>query len=302
MMKITKAVLTALMLVSFLPSCVREDLSDCHSINYLLLSYVGDGEDEIFNDMIDKVDIYIFNSDNILVKSYTLPEADVRARKTMLPQLEEGNYRIVCLGNTYHTEVSGLRTRAFGNDITFSDKDYTEGRTIKGNDPLYFSSLDYEIEPFDVEKQTDKVKTAVFRCSHYDVIIQVVGAPDSRNLPKIEMTGLLPSTDFTNKACGEEVTYVPETQYDAGRATMTSSFNIMRHTAQERVDINVLGTDGTMLANVNLAEFLTANADKIDVTKQEVLIPVEIRFMSGEVTIQVPGWFVEEIRPDLNKE
>lgn len=298
MMKITKAVLTMLMLVAFLPSCVREDLSDCHSINYLLLSYVGDGEDEIFNDMIDKVDIYIFNSDNRLVKSYTLPEADVRARKTMLPQLEEGNYRIVCLGNTYHTVVSGLPTRAFGNDITFSDKDYTESRTVKSNDPLYFSSLDYEIEPFDAESPSDNIRTAVFRCSHYDVMIQVIGAPDTRDLPKIEMTGLLPSTDFTNKARGEEVTYIPETQYSATNATMSSSFNIMRHTAHDRVNVSVTDTDGATLATVNLAEFLAANADKIDVTKQEVLIPIEIRFFSGQVIVQVPSWFVEEIRPD----
>lgn len=298
MMKITKAVLTALMLVAFLPSCVREDLSDCRSINYLLLSYVGDGEDEIFNDMVGKVDIYIFSSDNRLVKSYTIPDADVRARRTMLPQLEEGSYRIVCLGNTYHTDVSGLPTRAFGNDITFSDKDFTEGRTVKSNDPLYFSSLDYKIEPFDAESPSDNIKTAVFRCSHYDVMIQVIGAPDTRDLPKIEMTGLLPSTDFTNRACGEEVIYEPEKEYDEAAATVTCSFNIMRNTSHDRVDINVRNADGTALANVNLAEFLRANADKIDVARQEVLIPVEIKFISGEVIVQVPGWFVEEVRPD----
>lgn len=297
MMKITKAVLTMLMLVAFLPSCVREDLSDCHSINYLLLSYVGDGEDEIFNDMIDKVDIYIFNSDNQVVKSYTLPDADVRARKTQLPQLDEGNYRIVCLGNTYHTDVNGLPTRVFGDDILFSDKDYTAGRTVKGNDPLYFSLLDYEIEPYDAENPNDKVRTAVFKCSHYDVIIQVVGIP-GENLPVIGMSGLLPSTDFTNKARGEEVTYIPETQYSATNATMSSSFNIMRHTAHDRVNVSVTDTDGATLATVNLAEFLAANADKIDVTKQEVLIPIEIRFFSGQVIVQVPSWFVEEIRPD----
>ena len=297
--KLSKTVLAALVLLACLSSCIREDMSDCRSINYLLLSYVGDGEEEIFNDMIDKVDIYIFDSDEKLVENYTLPEADVKARKTLLPPLDAGDYRIVCLGNTYHTDVKGLPVKAIGENIIFSDKDYTEGKTVSGNDPLYFSSLVYEIEPFDAMLPEDKVETAEFRCSHYDVVIEVAGVPDAKNLPLLKMSGLLPSTDFLNVACGQEVTYEPKTAYNAEKTLMSASFNIMRHKAHEKTDITVENSAGVVLAKVNLAEFLAANSDKIDVSKQEVLIPVRIEFKSGNVSIKLPEWFIEDVKPEF---
>lgn len=50
-----------------------------------------------------------------------------------------------------------------------------------------------------------------------------------------------------------------------------------------------------------MAEFLAANPI-IDCSKHEVLIPIRIEFKSGEVTVTVPEWYVEEVKPNFKCE
>lgn len=52
------------------------------------------------------------------------------------------------------------------------------------------------------------------------------------------------------------------------------------------------------LAEVNLAEFLADNP-VIDCSKHEVLIPIRIEFKSGEITVGVPEWYIEQVKPEF---
>ena len=109
-MKYTKYILSLMFLAS-LNGCIKEDMSDCPGNCTLKFSYVGDGTTQIFQDKIHKVDMYVFDSDGMLLSSHPISEADVKKQSTEL-NLPVGDYQIVTVGNTYNTEVSGEQNLA----------------------------------------------------------------------------------------------------------------------------------------------------------------------------------------------
>ena len=61
----------------------------------------------------------------------------------------------------------------------------------------------------------------------------------------------------------------------------------------------MLSLEGTELAVVNFAEFLSENSKYIDCSKQEVVIPFQIGFKSAEVEITMPDWAITDVTPEF---
>ena len=296
-MKLRNIALTLLLAGGLSTSCIKEDHSDCYNVYRLALSYQGDGKTEIFQEKIDRVQMYVFDAKGTCVASERLSDEAVQARVTTLPPLEPGDYRIVCIGNAYETGVEGLSSGKMEN-ITFADMDYITGETVSGNDPLYWSSIDYTIAPYDEYKQIE-TKTTYFASSHFDVTVDIIGVPaltKASGYPTIELVGVSPQTDFNNKAKGQATTYVMKASHDGNR-TLSAVNNIMRHTNQSSVYLRLADASGASLVEVNFAEHIAKHG--IDVTKQECVIPFEIEFNSYEVTVTVPSWYIESVTPEF---
>lgn len=291
----------------FSTSCLKEDHSDCYNTYKLIMSYYGDGDTEIFPQKIGRVEMYVFDESDACVSSGVLPEGDVASRTVTLPPLRSGNYRIVCVGNTYDTGLENLSSRDYSK-ILFAANDYMEGKTVKGNDSLYYATLQHTILPFDatVYERTDTIR---FASSHYDILVEVVNAPEYVGKhPKIELIGVSPQTDFENTAGGQATDYTMETVHDGINTTLAVN-NIMRHKNHEDVYLKVTGEDGREVAMINFADHIEAHKDYIDTSKHECLIPFRIEFGTpgypfegGEcldIKITIPQWFVESVTPEF---
>ena len=100
-------------------------------------------------------------------------------------------------------------------------------------------------------------------------------------------------------ALAERTDYLLETEYDGGSNLLTACTNIMRHTDHSQVGVCLRSPDGrTLLAEVNLAEFLAENP-VIDCSRNEVLIPIRMEFVSGKVVVTVPEWYIEDVKPEF---
>lgn len=286
----------------FSTSCLQEDYSACFRRYKVMLSYLGDGQTEIFSEKINKVEMYVFDRNDNCVAAQTLSDAEVESQTAVLPALEPGDYRIICVGNAYETGVENLDSHDY-DKIYFAADDYLKGNTVSGNDSLYYASKELTVVGFDPKNAEEDV-TVAFASSHYDILVEIINAPDwiGKN-PKVELVGVAPYTDFENKAAGTPVDYLMQTEHDG--VNMTTAFaNIMRHANHEEVYLKVTGEDGSNVAMINFAEHIEKYKDHIDPTMHECLIPFRIEWdptICADVIIDLPKWMVVEVTPEFNK-
>lgn len=279
-----------------LNGCIKEDRSDCPGNCLLNFSYVGDGTTQIFQDKIHNVDMYVFDSNGTLLSSHPVSEADVSRKATQLI-LPVGDYRIVTLGNTLHTTVTGKERFV---TALFHAQVYGTEERVTGNDSLYYACREITIpgDAQDIEKQMD------FASSYYKVHVEVAGITprvsdtDAAAWPVITLSGVLPTTDFYNEAGGTPATYYPATVTYEQQHFMLARFNILRHPDSKDIVLRLTAADGEEMAAINLADFLQANPF-IDLSKHEALIPIRIEFKEIETTVTVPQWYITQVKPEF---
>lgn len=169
--------------------------------------------------------MYVFDADNDCVGSGVLSEEEVANRTAVLPPLDPGDYRIVCLANTHHTEVDNLDCRRF-DQMRFACR----GLALQERwSPATIRSITLP-HPIRLSRtmpgREDRTQVVGFASSHYKVSVEVAGVPASGQRADgtlvLELCNVSPCTDFENRACGEATTYRLESKYDVGRALLTA--------------------------------------------------------------------------------
>lgn len=275
-----------------LGSCIREDLSECYSINKLQLVYTGNDESsDLFQEKIGSVELYIFDAAVECVYNRALTDVELSQQEVTLPRLLVGEYRIICVANGKNTDVVATEGKDYS-AMYFADRSYTLGEATQTNDSLYWASHSFTIT------SDDSVQVVKFESSHYDVLVEVVGV-DAQSDVHIEMSGVAPCTSFdSNEAFGTPTTYYPAIESIASESKKSSTFSIMRHTDHSAVEVKLCDKNGAELAKVNLAEFLAANPS-IDCSLNEVTIPISFTFKLSDFVVTLPEWYIQDIKPEF---
>ena len=291
-MKLKIYILSLAMITVALGSCIREDLSECYSENKLQLVYTGnDKSNDIFQEKIGSVELYIFDAAVECVYNRALTDVELSQQEVTLPRLLVGEYRIICVANGKNTNVVATDGKDYS-AMYFADKSYTAGEATKGNDSLYWASKNITIT------SDDNIEVAEFVSSHYDVYVEVVGV-DAQSEISIEMSGLSPRTSLDeNVAFGNPTTYYPVVESNASEYTKSSTFSIMRHSDHTSVEVKLCDKSGGELAKVNLAEFLAANPS-IDCSLNEVTIPISFSFKLSDFVVTLPEWYIQDTKPEF---
>ena len=281
-----------------LASCIKEDYTDCERCT-LTFSYTGDVAQDVFAEHITRVSLYVFDADERLVLTKQIEQNELKAFQGTKLNLNPGKYKIVGVGNAYDkTEVSNTSSQDM-TKIEFHHPNAPEQGVVEGNDSLYLGQKDIVI-PSDYWYEAD-VK---FYSSHLKVSYTVEDYTDGGQLtaPLVDLRvkNLLPATDFTNRVVGQKMTYNPKMTINA-EGDHESYFNIMRHDSSSDVEFELVEkSSGQVLHTLKLKDFL-AEFPQVDVTKQEVLIPIIVQFKNVGVTVTVPDWLIVNVTPGFGK-
>ena len=288
-------------LVSFvlLASCIKENLDDCERCK-LTFSYTGDVDYDIFPQQIKCVSLYVYDQNDGLVTTKRIEQNDLAKYQGTKLNLSPGTYRVVGVGNDNEaTEVYNADLNKPMSEVHFRHPHAYDG-IVDGhaNDSLYLGQKTITI-PSDYWYEDD----VPFRSSHLKVSYTVIGYVDAQptrveSLLELRVNNLLPQTDFNNRAHGEKTTYEPTLTLNPKEGKHEGYFNIMRHTKDSDVEFELVDkASQEVVHTLKLKDFL-AKFPQVDVSKQEVLIPIIVEFKNIGVTVTIPDWMIHDVTPD----
>ena len=298
-MKRFEKILLLLLIISVNTSCIKEDLDDCEKTR-LTFIYKGDGQEDIFHTKINKVDLYVFDTDHHLVTTKVLNQSTLKKHQGTKLNLPSGQYHLVAVGNAgERTTIKDIQCGSLQNIMAMhpnQDKD-----KVPGQDPLYMGC-----HVIEVLKDRWSDHTVEFKSSHLKVSVEVRGVGyagtgrAANPSVSVVLKNVYPHTNFTNESCGELCAHHPEFVFDENTHVMQSTdLNIFRYKGGCAMVIEVLNREGNVIASKSIAEFLRENP-KVDIYKQEALLPLLIEFTPLQVEIRLPEWYINDVTPDFH--
>jgi hypothetical protein len=290
--------------VALFTACIREDRSDCQN-TIIHLEYVADGEEDVIKEYVEDVDMYIFDYGGHRLRSYSMTELP---DGTIKMNLNDGEYTLVTVANAKkHTSIHEAPSDQREQFYLQHPNWYQAGDVVETHDHNYIGEVRVQITSDGVELRD----TISFRSAHVNMEIQIEGlpAPATRaNIPytlRIEQSHARTNFYSQLSAMGQE-TIQPTLTYDAEsncyRTTNLALFRmdqggvVTRESCPHQVVL--LDADGTEMVRYSLYDYLQRFAQQIDVTKQEATIPLAIQFHKLGVEIVLPGWNIEDVKPD----
>ena len=291
--------------------CIKENLDGCERC--IAFEYFADGEVDLFAEHVERVHLYVFDQNDIMVPAsklgggcnpIVLEKSDLEEYQGAKLLITGGTYRFVAVANidTHEaTEVYNLTSGAMS-EVYCSHPDCTTTE-VEGNDPLLLGAKVVEI-PDDTDFAT-KIR---LYSAHLKVSYTVEDYVPSENETRanngyfdLRVRGLKPEVTFDQAhdkglARGEEVNYMPELEYKEN-GDHVALFNILRHEKESNVAFDLINrASGEVRRSFTLTDFLT-KFDMYDVSKQEVLIPIVVRFLNAEVKVTIADWTLIDVDP-----
>lgn len=287
--------------IVLLSGCIKEEYDDCERCT-LTFSYVGDGVTDIFPEKITDVKLYVFDANNTLIQTKHITQNDLRVFQGTKLNLKKGTYRVVGVGNSFDKTVINAPNNGAISDRSFYHPNADTGANIEGNDALYLGQQTIEMPNGWYEANVP------FRSSHLKVTYTVEvknadwqGTNPSEAVYSLEVKNLTPKTNFDNTPFGNGVSYTPSLTL-GGDDKHNAAFNIMRHAKQNSVEFALTRkSTGQEVHSLRLEDFLT-EFTQVDVTKQEVLIPIVVELVyegsiCTDVNVNIDIWNKEDITP-----
>ena len=268
-----KAIILYILLLVTVTGCIKENLDDCETTLYF--SYLGDGTKEIFPQKIEKVDMYIYNQNNVF--TYGLLTG------------------FICWGNSLNdtriNEGSSLQNNLVGAPHYFTKE------LISTNDSLYFGEREITIV-----NESYKVDTVYFSSAHIKMQIELegldVGSTRAATSPvSIEMGKLSSTVDFTKTFSNERVSYFPLVTFDSNVQKFGSKFNVLRFNDDNEVYLRLRDLQSNEeLYTMQLKDFMKDNNITVNGINEAA---VGIRIYFNGTAITVKPWDEEVIRPGI---
>lgn len=291
--------------------CIKDDWSDCDNV-IIYFQYLADGDKDVLYRYMDQVDLYVFDESNrILEKRHYNHEQLSSFSATPSFRLPAGYYKVVAVGNAKErTQVVNLDSRDFDN-IFIQHPNWGTSQRVNGHDDNYMTQKVIEV-PGNNRRLQD---TVTLVSSHIDVAVEIFGLekPGSTradDIPyELSFENSNAQTSFNNEInMAEKGTCYPDLMYDAERnCYRTNDCALFRMDCEGELvqdycsHVLVLKDKrtGEELLRGSVYNYLKRNESEIDVTKQEALLPISIRFSSVGVTVEVPGWVIEDVKPEF---
>ena len=288
-------------------------MDDCKGSISLDFSYTADGNTQVFNEYIKTVELYVFDDGGRQVQTRRLEGGELQDRRAVL-DLTPGHYRIIAVGNLGEKDcVDGAGMLAQAVVTHRADTEDADGNPT-GDDPLYMADVEAE-----VAAAGDVSRTMDFHNCHIRMVVEVQGAARDEEqateaVPAWTQLGIrwtaLPSRTTLDGASvqGPLCDYEPvQGHYDEITRKLTSTINVMRFDQTQqtmqadgtRIELVVTNLiTGTPIETVDVMEFVADN--HIDLNREEVAIGVLIVISKdGDITVEVPDWVIEEVKPGL---
>lgn len=289
--------------------CVKEDMDDCMNVA-VCFQYNADGQDNVLQNYIHDIDLYAFTPNGSIHSCIPVSREyltnDKRFKEIQLPA---GTYSLVAVANAYDkTEVE-----TGGNSLaqTFiQHPQWQQTAALPGQDHNYLGHSDLQIPDYHTLQEI----TIQLFSAHIDTYVEVHGLqPPVRSgeatapAYRISITQANAQTNLLNQVRPEQWTTVAQDlHFDSATQTyQTTDLALFRMDSEGSVDeslcrhhIQLEDGNGKVLASFPLSDYLKENAKYIDVTKQEVFLPISIKFTPVSVTIEVPSWYIEDIDPE----